>query len=190
MPQPDADWNPIAFKEWQVVCEAIEAGEHCVILRKGGIAEGRVGFQWLHRRFFLFPTQFHEQGRMVCPAAGGGERRAASAWEDGFVRLSLFAEAITTGRLTDWDDVCHLEPYHIWTRDCIRERFEWGEEPGISFAVIRVFRLVEPWILEDRRGFGGCRSWIDLPPDENGGFRRDMEPILCRLFDGARQCLG
>ena len=36
-------------------------GRQSVILRKGGIAEGRDGFAFRHREFFLFPTFFHEQ---------------------------------------------------------------------------------------------------------------------------------
>src|SRR6478752_1960017 len=50
-----------AFKEWAIVCASIERGETSLIFRKGGIAEGRKGFQFKHRRFFLFPTYFHEQ---------------------------------------------------------------------------------------------------------------------------------
>src|SRR3984957_17825423 len=50
-----------AFKEWAIVCASIERGETSLILRKGGIAEGSKGFQFKHRRFFLFPTYFHEQ---------------------------------------------------------------------------------------------------------------------------------
>jgi len=172
MPQFDPSWKPVAFKEWQVVCDAIASGEQSVILRKGGISEGKHGFQWLHQRFFLFPTLFHEQGRLVRPAAGGGERAFAGGEEDGdrLIAFSLYVEAISTGRLTDWDEICGLEPYHIWTRDCIRERFDWGEEPGISYAVIRAARLPEPWLLPNRPAFGGCRSWIGLPAEENGGF--------------------
>ena len=33
-----------AFKEWHVVVEALAAGEQILLLRKGGIAEGRGGF--------------------------------------------------------------------------------------------------------------------------------------------------
>ena len=51
----------IGFKEWAVVCEALGAGGQSVIIRKGGIVEGREGFQFRHREFFLFPTFFHEQ---------------------------------------------------------------------------------------------------------------------------------
>src|ERR1700731_2548094 len=50
-----------AFKEWAIVCASIERGETSLIFRKGGIAEGRKGFQFKYRHFFLFPTYFHEQ---------------------------------------------------------------------------------------------------------------------------------
>src|SRR5438046_2307968 len=49
------------FKEWSLVCDALGRGRQSVILRKGGIAEGRGGFSFRHRGFFLFPTFFHEQ---------------------------------------------------------------------------------------------------------------------------------
>ena len=50
-----------AFKEWAIVCDSIARGETSLIFRKGGIAEGRDGFQFKHQSFFLFPTYFHEQ---------------------------------------------------------------------------------------------------------------------------------
>jgi hypothetical protein len=34
----------VGFKEWALVCEALGRGEQTIILRKGGIAEGRGGF--------------------------------------------------------------------------------------------------------------------------------------------------
>ena len=49
------------FKEWALVCEALGRGEQTILLRKGGIAEGREGFGFRHDEFFLFPTFFHEQ---------------------------------------------------------------------------------------------------------------------------------
>jgi hypothetical protein len=172
MPEIDPNWKPVAFKEWQVVCDAITSGEQSVILRKGGISEGKHGFQWIHDRFFLFPTLFHEQGQLVRPGQDGGKRPFGQSAESGrAIPFSLYIETKSTGRLTDWDAICELEPFHIWTRDCIRERFQWGDEPGISYAVIRAAVMEEPWVLEDRKAFGGCRSWIGLPDDENGGFR-------------------
>ena len=51
----------VGFKEWALVCAALGEGRQSVIIRKGGLAEGRDGFVFLHREFFLFPTFFHEQ---------------------------------------------------------------------------------------------------------------------------------
>src|SRR6476646_1534337 len=55
----------VGFKEWAAVCEALGRGRQSIILRKGGIAEGRDGFSFKHREFFLFPTWFHEQPEKV-----------------------------------------------------------------------------------------------------------------------------
>ena len=57
------------FKEWAVIVEALGQGEQIVILRKGGIAEGRDGFRAEHERFWLFPTRFHQQAECVAPDA-------------------------------------------------------------------------------------------------------------------------
>ena len=56
--RPANEW---AFKEWAVVCAALASGRQSVILRKGGIHEGRDGFRVDHREFWLFPTRFHQE---------------------------------------------------------------------------------------------------------------------------------
>ncbi len=172
-PALDPDWRPVAFKEWQLVADAIVAGGQSVLLRKGGISEGKAGFQWLHGRFFLFPSLFHEQAEQVAPLPDGSLR----SWEpvaglaEDEVAFSVYVETIATGRIVDWDEVLLLAPYHIWREEIVRERFEWGEEPGLSWATILAWRLREPWVLKDRASFGGCRSWFGLPADEGGGWR-------------------
>jgi hypothetical protein len=55
----------VGFKEWSLVCDALGRGTQSVILRKGGIAEGRRGFSFRYREFFLFPTLIHEQVEKV-----------------------------------------------------------------------------------------------------------------------------
>ena len=171
-PVLDPAWRPVAFKEWQLVADAIAAGEQTVLLRKGGISEGKAGFQWLHERFFLFPSLFHEQAGQVTPMSDGSlrsfEPRTGLA-EDEIV-FSVYVETLATGRITDWDEVRRLAPYHIWREEIVRERFEWGDEPGLAWAVIRAWELDDPWILKDRASFGGCRSWFGLPQEEAGGW--------------------
>ena len=176
-PTAPADWRPVAFKEWQLVSDAIVSGEQAVLLRKGGISEGKAGFQWLHERFFLFPSLFHEQAEQVAPMADGALRsfkpREGLAEDD--IVFSVYLETIASGRITDWDEVLRLAPYHIWREEIVRERFEWGDEPGISWATIRTWKLDEPWILKDRATFGGCRSWFGMPTDEGGDWRARLE---------------
>jgi len=176
----DPNWKPVAFKEWQLIADALISGEQSVILRKGGISEGKEGFQWIHDQFFLYPSLFHEQVKQVKPSPdGGGERELADALAPkGSVAFSVYVETLKTGRLTDWDDVKKLDPYHIWDETIIRERFEWGDEHGISFAIVKAFLLEDPWILEDRKTFGGCRSWFGLPADEAGGWKKHLESAV------------
>jgi len=38
------EMESVGFKEWSLVCDAFGRGEQSIILRKGGIAEGREGF--------------------------------------------------------------------------------------------------------------------------------------------------
>jgi len=159
----DASQSIPAFKEWQVVCSALGSGEQILILRKGGIAEGRDGFRWLHRGFLLFPTQFHQQTEGV-----RGDRSVIPSGDDQSLCLDLWIDTVATARICDWSLVERFSPYHIWTEEVVRERFEWGDEPGLSVALVRARRLATPWRLGEanRKAFGGCRSWLDLPLSE------------------------
>lgn len=185
MPEIDPEWRPVAFKEWKLVADALVRGEQSVILRKGGISEGKAGFQWLHERFFLFPSPFHEQAAQVKPAGDGSERTLSGAAGDE-VAFSVYVETLATGRITDWEEVLRLDPFHIWREEIVRDRFEWGDEPGISWAVVKAFEISDPWILGDRATFGGCRSWFGLPADEGGGWidrvrsAREVDPACGR----------
>src|SRR6185369_15853153 len=58
-----------AFKEWAIVVDALGRGDQILILRKGGISEGRNGFRVDHPEFLLFPTLFHQQREKVLPEA-------------------------------------------------------------------------------------------------------------------------
>ena len=60
-PVPPAAPSAPAFKEWEAIVDALGQGAQIIILRKGGISEGRVGFQARHPKFWLFPTRFHQQ---------------------------------------------------------------------------------------------------------------------------------
>jgi hypothetical protein len=154
----------IGFKEWQVVCDALAQGRQSIILRKGGIHEGRDGFSFAHESFYLFPTRFHAQAEHVRE----GDVQSLAEWQTGdTVRITHRAEAIHAVTLTYWEKVSALAPYHILTEATVRDRFDWqgkGMNAGsIHVALVRVFKLSEPWDLTYTSAFGGCRSWIKLP---------------------------
>ncbi len=169
----DADCRPMkandhdsssaaAFKEWHSVCDALRTGRQSIILRKGGIAEGRDGFSFdRYRRFLLFPTRYHAQYDLVHESSGTAALSEYGLGE--MVEIDLIAEVDFTRELRDWESIVRLEPHHIWTREIIRERFEYGENGAISFAMIRVSKLSNPWKFPYEKSFKGCRSWVNLP---------------------------
>ena len=168
----------VGFKEWALVCEALGRGEQTIILRKGGIAEGREGFSFRHREFFLFPTFFHEQVGKV----RGGPPELPQATE-GEIEVRYFAKLEAAATITSWEIAAALEPFHILHADLVRERFEYDQAPGIHVAFLRVFRLVTAWKFPDQRQFGGCRSWLRLP-DPSAEMR--LEPVLDDTDQAAR----
>ena len=154
----------IAFKEWQVVCDALASGRQAILLRKGGIHEGREGFSFAHDSFFLFPTRFHAQLDQVRE----GDFRPEKEWEPGdLIEIQHHVEVLFAVTLENWDAVAALLPYHIYTEQTVRERFDWsgkGMAAGsIHLALVKVSVLESPWRLEYEKRFGGCRSWVELP---------------------------
>ena len=158
------------LKESAIVCEAMGRGDQSVILRKGGIAEGRGGFAFRHSEFFLFPTFFHEQlGKTRLIGAKIPRER------EGEIEIRFFAKVVAVREITSWEMVAALEPLHILEQSVVRERFDYDDRPGLHAAVVRAFRLEPGWIFPNSPGYGGCRSWVKLPecPAETR-----FEPVL------------
>jgi hypothetical protein len=162
----------IGFKEWSLVCDAMGSGRQSIILRKGGIAEGRGGFQWQAQKFWLFPTHFHEQAqKVIWPAPPAGPGLAAKVDQ---VTIELYARIERATEVTTWATAAALAPMHVWREEVIRERFGYGPAVGLSLAFVRIFRLPTPWTFPSKPAFGGCRSWVDLP--EHG--TSNLQPVL------------
>jgi hypothetical protein len=163
----------IGFKEWALVCQELASGRQSIILRKGGIAEGREGFRFQHADFLLFPTLFHEQvSKLKLPPE---TPLPALSPEVHTLTHRVFVE--WTRDLTDWAQIQQLAPLHIWTEKVIHERFEYDQKGSVSLAFVRVRRLAEPLVFADSPKYGGCRSWVNLPlapsPSTDPG-----EPVL------------
>ena len=157
-----------AFKEWEAIVEALGQGAQIVILRKGGIAEGRSGFQARHPKFWLFPTAYHQQWEKTKPDL----RRflapsAAKAGKE--IALQYYAEVTDAIYLSSWDQVARLDDAHFWGEEIMRERFDYqarpGMDAGLHLLIVRVSRINVPHKLEPSPEYDGCKSWIEVPAD-------------------------
>ena len=168
----------IAFKEWQVICDALADGRQTILLRKGGIHEGREGFSFAHESFYLFPTKFHAQLDHVREGEFVPERE----WQEGDAFLiTHHTKALFAVTLTDWTLVEALFPFHVYTEQTLKERFDWegkGMASGsIHLAFVKVSKLASPIELTYEKRFGGCRSWLEFPVPADGS-AASFSPVL------------
>ena len=148
------------------MADAFGVGEQILILRKGGIHEGRGGFALEHPEFLIFPTLFHQQRESVLP-------RVQTRFDDisprfsapELLRIELFARVIDSRRLDSLAAAELLRGQHIWRDEVIAGRFEWGRQKNILALAVRVFRLPRAVELPMLPGYGGCKSWIELEQD-------------------------
>ena len=153
----------VAFKEWAVVVDALGRGDQILILRKGGISEGRGGFQVEHPSFLLFPTLFHQQRESVIPSAQQRYDIIAPALPGpDKLRIEFFGELIAWERLDSLAAAQRLQGQHIWRDEVIAERFDWGKNKNIFALAVRVYRLPVATELPMLPQYGGCKSWVEL----------------------------
>ncbi len=153
----------IAFKEWAAVCEALAAGRQTIILRKGGLHEGREGFRVLHERFWLYPTNFHQQAGDLTPAAADFIRRAKQTGASpGSVPIRLLAQVEAVRELSAEEVALRLAGEHIWSEASVKARFNY-RRPGLFLLVVRIFTRPEPVFVAETAAMAGCKSWVELP---------------------------
>ena len=153
-----------ALKEWDVICEALGSGEQAIVVRHGGIAEGRQGFRFDHEEFVLLPTFFHQQSERVVPEAVFAARQNDEG-EDKTVEVRHAATLVWHRMVTDRAVLARLQGYHIFTPEEVTARFEQGPNLGVQVALLRVYRLDPPRRVAWQKSFGGCRSWADMETD-------------------------
>lgn len=156
----------VTFKEWAVVVDALGQGEQIIILRKGGISEGRGGFQVEHPKFLFWPTLFHQQrDNVIASAQQRFDQIAPDLPSPEVVRLEYCAEVVHWERLDSLETAQRLQGQHIWRDEVIAERFDWGRQKAIFAMAVRVSRLPQRIELPVRPEYGGCKSWIELVED-------------------------
>ena len=154
-----------ALKEWDVVCEALGSGRQVVVIRKGGIAEGREGLRFAHEEFVLLPTFFHQQAERVVPEADFAARQAGSEGERESVEIRHAATLVWHKLVSDRALLAKLQSFHILTPEEVEARFDQQPEPGVQVALLRVYRLDPPQRVAWQKSFGGCRSWAEMDAD-------------------------
>ena len=173
-----------AFKEWAVVVDALGRGEQIVILRKGGISEGRGGFRVEQPEFLLLPTLFHQQRESVLPAAQQRFDEIAPHFPPAeILRLEFFARVVEWRQIDSLAEAERLRGQHIWRDEVIAQRFDWGATKSIFALAVRVFRLPHPVERPLSPADGGCKSWIELEKDID---TRDALPVLSEPDFAAR----
>jgi hypothetical protein len=156
----------IAFKEWAVVVDALGRGEQILILRKGGIREGRAGFQVEHPQFLLFPTLYHQQRESVTTEAQARyDQIAPHLAPPEVVRLEYFGEVAAWRQLEALSTAEALRGQHCWRDAVIASRFDWGQAKNIFAIALRVYRLPLAIELPLLPIYGGCKSWVELEKD-------------------------
>lgn len=159
-----------AFKEWAVIVDALGRGDQVVILRKGGIHEGKAGFRVEHPTFLLFPTRFHQQRDGVVESAQARFDECQGQWPPvDRVRVEFLAEVAGSRWLPDRESALALRGKHVWRDEVVAAKADWGKAEGLHLIVVRVARLECPVELPVLPAYGGCRSWIELAEDLDVG---------------------
>lgn len=153
----------VAFKEWAVVCAALAQGRQSIIVRKGGIHEGRSGFRVAHGEFWLLPTYLHQAAENLAsdarPLLAEVLRQSP---EEGRLRLAQYAVVEDVFQVRSLPLLESLAAEHVLAADTIRQRFEY-RTPGLFVLCVRVYRAAAPWDIASTPGIAGCRSWVELP---------------------------
>ncbi len=152
--------NTVGLKEWAVIIDALLAGRQIILLRKGGISEEGGVFSVDYREFFLYPTYTHQQGEGIKESERSLLKSVKPKAAD-YVELRAYVSVVFAAQLTEWEQVAALEPFHIWSAEEVRNRFD-RRVPDLTVLGMRVYRLprVIP-VLEEPR-FAGCRSWVTM----------------------------
>lgn len=155
--------NPVAFKEWASIVDLLGQGEQILILRKGGIHEKGKKFDIAHEEFFLFPTFEHQNFKDLKPVAQMILGRVLQQKPDpNILPINYYCVVQDSFWISDEKGLEELDPFHFWSRECIKERFEWGDEKGLFGIIVRAYSFPKIVILENLKRYGGCRSWVEL----------------------------
>jgi hypothetical protein len=188
--------NRMVLKEWAVVVDALLTGEQLILLRKGGIHEGREGFRLAESQFFLYPTYEHESKDLVREEFHSRfDRVHSNRPETNRLLLPGYGTVEAVTPVGDLETVARLDRFHIWNRAYLEQRLEYKPDRPLYLVLLRAFRLPAPPEIEVLPDYAGCVSWVPLEMDlpvtspepalsdaEFGSRKRELETLLEQPF--------
>ncbi len=170
------DSSRIAFKEWASVVEVLGKRDEILILRKGGIHEKGKKFDVAHEEFFLFPTFEHQNPKDLKPWGVEVLRAVLKKKQDSsMIPVRYYCVVQNSFWISDEKVLEKLSPLHIWSGDCIRSRFNWGDELGLFGIAVRTYALPATLEVPNQKRYGGCRSWVEF---EEPISTTSLKPVL------------
>jgi hypothetical protein len=195
-----ATTNPLALKEWAVAIDALLTGDQVVLLRKGGLLDGK--FKLEAREFLLFPTTFHvDDPRLLRP--GAAERHAAALAmpepktlaERVPIRCRAVVEAAWStkdGRVVE-ALAEEEEGLHVWGPAFTEARMKWRPGAEMTLFLVRAFSCDggcdgggegggggggggNCLPVRQREDYYGCFSWVRVEPED--GQQPRWRPVL------------
>ncbi len=182
----------VALKEWAVVVEGLASGDQLLLVRKGGIRDPKGAFQLEQREFLLYPTQEHQQQKMIrSPFRERFQETFAEPADAEHIPFRLYAGVAFCGEVHKPSQLAGLEKYHIWTPEFLEERMKYRPQSPTLVVMVRAFRLSLPIQRLVKPEYAGCKSWLKLaepvpvegaePVVENRRFRQALEDVASRL---------
>jgi len=143
-----------ALKERAGVVNALLDGAQTVLVRAPGL-EPR-GYDG---RFALYPAYSHQRRDRYSPRY---ERyyHVSRAKPDAGIPVRGVARVVAEHTLQP-DDLPGLAPHYVYSADGLRDKYQF-DDGAARLLVVRVERLAEPRLVEERDTYRGCRTWIDL----------------------------
>jgi hypothetical protein len=153
----------VALKEWASVVEAFARGEQLVLIRKGGLAEAKSGFQVVASPFLFYPTFEHQTIAFLRDSYRRDvEVSLARRPSPNELCLELCWVVASSAHVQDPALIERLEPFHIYNDSFLKQRLKWQPDQPLVVAVVRAFRLASPRSISVSPRYAGCKSWVEL----------------------------
>jgi len=153
--------EPVALKEWALVCDMLLSGRMTVLFRKGEINEK--GFWVEADEFLLFPTYFHQNRDKVRPEFRAEfDAALSSAPPEGTLRVPALARVVEAIPVARNEGVYELEDLHLYTREQIDLRLEFRPKKPLVLLAVEVVTLRAPVDVPVLERYAGCSSWVPL----------------------------